>query len=107
MESSIKGTFCVGNASAKASTEKYRPRPMENDTMADEEDSTYEELQDGFESKVRGFGRGKYGRILRMAHTPSKDEYTKTIYITALGILLIGFVGFAIWWLMTVLPKYF
>lgn len=42
-----------------------------------------------------------------MARTPSKDEYTKTVYITAIGIILIGAVGFAIWWLMTVLPGYF
>ena len=42
-----------------------------------------------------------------MARTPSKDEYVKTVYITAAGILLIGFVGFAIWWLMTVLPTHF
>jgi protein transport protein SEC61 subunit gamma-like protein len=80
---------------------------MENDKMADDEESTYEELQDEFESKARGFGKGKYGRIIKMARTPSADEYKKTVYITALGIVLIGFVGFAIWWLMTVLPKYF
>jgi len=80
---------------------------MENDTMVGEEESTYEELQDEFESKARGFGKGKYGRIIKMARTPSKDEYIKTVYITALGIIVIGFAGFAIWWLMTVLPKYF
>jgi protein transport protein SEC61 subunit gamma-like protein len=75
--------------------------------MAGEEESRFEELQDEFESKARGFGKGKYGRIMRMARTPSKDEYVKTVYITAAGILLIGFVGFAIWWLMTVLPTHF
>ncbi len=75
--------------------------------MVGEEESTYEELQDEFESKARGFGKGKYGRIIKMARTPSKDEYIKTVYITALGIIVIGFAGFAIWWLMTVLPKYF
>ena len=75
--------------------------------MADEEESTYEELQDEFEAKARGFGKGKYGRIMKMARTPSKDEYTTTVYITAIGIILIGAVGFAIWWLMTVLPGYF
>ena len=75
--------------------------------MAGEEESRFEELQDEFESKARGFGKGKNGRIMRMARTPSKDEYVKTVYITAAGILLIGFVGFAIWWLMTVLPTHF
>ncbi len=98
--------FCVVIASAKASTEKRR-NAAENDNMVDEEESTYEELQDEFESKARGFGRGKYGRIIKMARTPSRDEYVKTVYITGAGILIIGFVGFAIWWLMTVLPTIF
>lgn len=78
----------------------------ENDKMADEESVAYE-LQDEFESKAKGFGKGKYGRILKMAHTPSRDEYTKTLWITGLGIIVIGAVGFVIWWLMTILPDYF
>ena len=65
------------------------------------------ELQDEFESKARGFGKGKYGRIIKMARTPSREEYVKTLYITGLGIIIIGAVGFAIWWVMTVLPTYF
>ena len=74
--------------------------------MAEEESMAYE-LQDEFESKARGFGKGKYGRILKMARTPSKDEYVKTMYVTGLGIIIIGAVGFAIRWLMSVLPTYF
>ncbi|MDO5853726.1 MAG: protein translocase SEC61 complex subunit gamma [Thermoplasmata archaeon] len=74
--------------------------------MADEESMAYE-LQDEFESKAKGFGKGKYGRILKMAHTPSRDEYTKTLYITGLGIIAIGALGFVIWWIMSVLPNYF
>jgi protein transport protein SEC61 subunit gamma-like protein len=74
---------------------------------ADEKESSYEDLQDEFETKARGLGNGKYGRIIKMARTPNRDEYKKTVYITAAGILVIGFVGFAIWWLMTILPTYF
>ena len=74
--------------------------------MADEESIAYD-LQDEFESKAKGFGKGKYGRILKMAHTPSREEYTKTLYITGIGIIIIGAVGFAILWLMDVLPSYF
>ncbi len=74
--------------------------------MADDESMAYE-LQDEFESKAKGFGRGKYGRIRKMAHTPNRDEYAKTCYITGLGIIVIGALGFAIWWLMDVLPTYF
>ncbi len=79
---------------------------MENDKMAEEESMAYE-LQDEFESKARGFGKGKYGRILKMARTPSREEYVKTLYITGIGIIIIGAAGFAIWWLMTILPTYF
>ena len=79
---------------------------MENDTMAEEESMAYE-LQDEFESKARDFGKGKYGRILKMARTPSREEYVKTLYITGLGIIIIGAAGFVIWWLMTILPTYF
>ena len=50
---------------------------------------------------------GKYGRILKMARTPSREEYVKTLYITGLGIIIIGAAGFVIWWLMTILPTYF
>ncbi len=74
--------------------------------MAEEESMAYE-LQDEFESKARGFGKGKYGRIIKMARTPSREEYVKTLYITGIGIIVIGAVGFAIWWIMTILPDYF
>lgn len=70
-------------------------------------DAASSDFQDEFESKARGFGKGKYGRILKMAHTPSKDEYIKTMYISALGIVAIGAIGFVIWWIMFVLPTYF
>ncbi len=74
--------------------------------MADEDSAAYE-FQEEFETKARGFGKGRYGRILKMARTPSREEYVKTMYITGLGIILIGAVGFAIWWIMDVLPRYF
>jgi len=66
-----------------------------------------EEIQDNLESKVRNLGKGKYGRILKMARTPSREEYKKTCYIAAIGIIVIGAVGFAIMWIMTYLPTHF
>lgn len=66
-----------------------------------------EEIQNGFESKMGNLGKGKYGRILKMARTPSREEYKKTCYIAALGMILLGVVGFAIMWVMTYLPDYF
>ena len=58
-------------------------------------------------NRFSGIGRGKYGRILQMAHTPDKEEYLKTAKISALGILILGLVGFVVMWIMTYLPGYF
>ncbi|MCL2510208.1 MAG: protein translocase SEC61 complex subunit gamma [Methanomassiliicoccaceae archaeon] len=66
-----------------------------------------EGIQDSFESRARNMGKGKYGRILKMAHTPTREEYKKTCYIAAIGLIIIGAVGFAIMWVMTYLPNYF
>ena len=71
------------------------------------ERSSAEDFQDDFESKIDGFGKGRYGRILQMAHTPDKEEYLRTAKISAIGIIILGAVGFAIMWLMTYLPDYF
>lgn len=101
----IKGHSLRYYISGNEGTGPRSPR-MENDKMAEEESMAYE-LQDEFESKARGFGKGKYGRILKMARTPSREEYVKTLYITGLGIIIIGAAGFVIWWLMTILPTYF
>jgi protein transport protein SEC61 subunit gamma-like protein len=66
-----------------------------------------EEFQDNFESKIEGFGKGRYGRLMQMAHTPDKEEYMRTAKISAIGIIILGAVGFAIMWVMTYLPDYF
>ncbi|MGE4577177.1 MAG: protein translocase SEC61 complex subunit gamma [Candidatus Methanomethylophilaceae archaeon] len=62
---------------------------------------------DGQENRQSGLGFSRYSRIMKMARTPSRDEYRKTVGITALGIVLLGAVGFATMWLMTYLPSYF
>ena len=77
----------------------------EGEIMSIEEKAS--EVQDGLESKFRGIGKGRYGRVLRMAHRPNKDEYKRVVMITGIGILIIGAVGFAIMWLMRYLPGYF
>lgn len=59
------------------------------------------------EKKRSGLGFGRYSRIMRMARTPTRDEFKKTLGITALGIIILGAIGFAIMWLMTYLPAYF
>ena len=65
------------------------------------------DMQDKIESKFRNIGKGKYGRILKMARTPTPEEYRKTVTITGIGIIVLGALGFFIMWLMTYLPTYF
>lgn len=62
------------------------------------------EIQKGIEERVRMLGKGKYGRVLKMARKPTADEYTKTIMIVGLGLTLIGGLGFTIYLLVTRLP---
>ncbi len=71
------------------------------------ENSKVTDFQDKIESKFRNMGKGKYGRIIKMARTPTPEEYRKTIVITGIGIIVLGAVGFFIMWLMTYLPTYF
>ena len=54
-------------------------------------------VQDEFDGRLRGVGHGKYGRILRMARRPTSEEYVKVLEVTALGAVLIGVIGFAIY----------
>ena len=59
------------------------------------------ELQHNIEARQKRIGKGKYGRVLKMARKPTNEEYAKTSKITGLGILLIGGVGFLVWLLAT------
>jgi protein transport protein SEC61 subunit gamma-like protein len=64
-----------------------------------------EKVQHVFEEKFKSFGKGKYGRILRMARKPTHEEFMKVIWITGLGMIIIGAVGFLIYFIMIELPK--
>lgn len=64
-----------------------------------------ERIQHAFEEKFKNFGRGKYGRILRMARKPTYEEYMKIVWITGLGMILIGALGFLVYLIMAELPK--
>ena len=54
-------------------------------------------VQHNIESRQKRIGKGKYGRVLKMARKPTNEEYEKTSKITGAGILLIGGLGFVIW----------
>ena len=57
------------------------------------------DLQNKIESRRDRVGKGKYGRVLKMARKPTNEEYSKTSKITLLGILLIGGLGFLVFFL--------
>jgi protein transport protein SEC61 subunit gamma-like protein len=65
------------------------------------------DIQRKIEEKAKRIGKGKYGRILRMARRPTTDEYIRVLQITGIGILAIGGVGFLIYLIMVELPKIF
>jgi protein transport protein SEC61 subunit gamma-like protein len=58
-------------------------------------------LQHDIEARQKRIGRGKYGRVLKMARNPTNEEYAKTSKITGLGMLIIGLIGFIIYLLST------
>ncbi|ESS05002.1 MAG: protein translocase subunit secE/sec61 gamma [uncultured archaeon A07HR67] len=45
-----------------------------------------------------------YIRVLKLASTPSTDEFLQVSKIAGAGILLVGFLGFLIFAVMSLLP---
>jgi len=39
----------------------------------------------------------KYWRVLKLARTPTREEFTKIATVAAAGVLLIGMIGFVIY----------
>ena len=54
-------------------------------------------MQHRIEVRQQRIGKGKYGRVLKMARKPTNEEYEKTAKITGAGILLVGAIGFLIY----------
>ena len=59
------------------------------------------DLQHNLETRQKRIGKGKYGRVLKMARNPSNEEYARTSKITGLGMIIIGGIGFLIYLLAT------
>jgi protein transport protein SEC61 subunit gamma-like protein len=47
----------------------------------------------------------KYWRVIKLARTPTRDEFQKIALVAAAGILLIGLIGFLILEIMGLLPS--
>ncbi|HMA05747.1 MAG TPA: protein translocase SEC61 complex subunit gamma [Methanomicrobiales archaeon] len=46
----------------------------------------------------------KYWRVIKLARTPTREEFQKIAIVAAAGIILIGLIGFLILSFMGVLP---
>ena len=64
------------------------------------------EIQKTVEDKTKHLGKGRYGRVLRMAKKPDSEEYTKIIQITGIGIAIIGGLGFLVYWIWNFAPEH-
>jgi protein transport protein SEC61 subunit gamma-like protein len=47
----------------------------------------------------------KYFRVLKLARTPTPEEFTKISAVAAAGVILIGLIGFVIYEIFIALPK--
>lgn len=61
-------------------------------------------VQFKLEDRMRRLGKGKYGRVIRMARKPTPEEYNKTCLVVVIGMILIGGLGFLIYYCWTQLP---
>lgn len=59
------------------------------------------EIQHTIEKRTERVGKGKYGRVLKMARNPDSEEYVRTSQMAAIGIAIIGVIGFLIYLLAT------
>ena len=58
------------------------------------------EVQRRIEERAKRLGKGRFGRVLKMARKPTSDEYSKVVLITGIGIVAIGALGFVIYLIM-------
>lgn len=65
------------------------------------------EVQKDIEERVKRIGKGKYGRVIKMARKPTNDEYIKTVLVTGAGMAIIGGLGFLIYLIWTTIPGWF
>jgi protein transport protein SEC61 subunit gamma-like protein len=47
----------------------------------------------------------KYWRVIKLARTPTREEFQKIALVAAAGVLLIGLIGFLILQFMDLLPQ--
>ena len=63
------------------------------------------DAQERLEGRLSNLGKGKYGRVLRMARKPTPEEFRKAAVISAIGIGVLGAIGFLVYYLMSLVYK--
>ena len=53
--------------------------------------------QQWLENRFKRVGRGKYGRVLRLARKPTADEFVKSSWVVGIGIAIVGAIGFVVY----------
>lgn len=61
--------------------------------------------QERLEGRLANIGKGKYGRVIRMARKPTPEEYRKAATVSAVGIAVLGVMGFLIYYAMSFIPQ--
>ena len=56
------------------------------------------QTQHKLEERFKRIGRGQYGRVLRLARKPTSDEFMKSAWVVAIGIGIIGAIGFIVYY---------
>lgn len=64
------------------------------------------DLQRKIEEKTKHVGKGRYGRVIKMARKPTGDEYIRTTQIVSIGLVMLGGLGFLIYWIFEYGSKY-
>ena len=82
-----------------------------NDGSSDQSGSFEDRVQvwqASIESGIRGFGKGSWARIIKMARKPSSLEFRQTCIVCGIGMFILGFIGFVMLVFMdNVLPSFF
>jgi protein transport protein SEC61 subunit gamma-like protein len=62
------------------------------------------QTQHKLEDRFKRIGRGQYGRVLRLARKPTSDEFIKSSWVVGIGIAIIGFIGFVVYYIWLKAP---
>ncbi len=60
--------------------------------------------QQWLENRFKRIGRGRYGRVLRLARKPTSEEFVKSSWVVGIGIAIVGAIGFVVYFIWLKAP---